>query len=169
MTNNKIEIIKADESLLPIIKDIAHRTWPSTFGHIITSAQINYMLEWMYSIPSLKEQVYEKGHIFLLAKLNGEYLGYASYELNYKESPKTKLHKIYILPDTQGKGIGKMLLEEVEFAAKKNANTSILLNVNRLNEAINFYEKIGFTIVETEDIDIGNGFLMQDHIMEKKL
>jgi diamine N-acetyltransferase len=169
MRQDKIEIVKADKSTLSIIQDIAYRTWPSTFGEIISMDQINYMLEWMYSIPSLKEQIEQKGHVFLLAKLNDEFLGYASYEINYRDSSKTKLHKIYILPDAQGKGIGKRLLEEVELIAKENQNMSVLLNVNRLNKAVAFYEKIGFKVIETEDIDIGNGFFMKDNVMEKKL
>jgi diamine N-acetyltransferase len=168
MHQNKIEIRIADEALLPIINDIAHRTWPSTFGAIISKQQLNYMLDWMYSIPSLKDQI-KNGHVFLLAKLNEEYLGYASYEVNYKGIPNTKLHKIYILPEAQGKGIGKTLLDEVELVARKNQNTSVLLNVNKHNKAVDFYEKIGFKVIGTEDIDIGNGFLMEDKIMEKKL
>ena len=46
---------------------------------------------------------------------------------------------------------------------------SLLLNVNRHNKAISFYKKYGFDIIAEEDIDIGNGYYMNDYVMEKKL
>ena len=46
---------------------------------------------------------------------------------------------------------------------------SMFLNVNRHNESsIAFYEKIGFRKVYTEDNDIGNGYFMNDYVMEAK-
>jgi ribosomal protein S18 acetylase RimI-like enzyme len=99
-----------------------------------------------------------------------EYLWvFASYEFNYKGEPKTKIHKIYILPETQGKGIGKKLLDYIVEKAKENRNTILSLNVNRYNSAYEFYVKIGFEKKGEEDINIGNGYLMEDYIMEKQL
>ena len=162
-----IEISIAREKDYPTIQAIAHETWYPTFGEILSKEQIAYMLEMMYSIQSIAEQVAQKGHVFLLAKEGETRLGYASYELNYKGTNKTKIHKIYILPSTQGKGVGKKLFEEIEKIAQENGNNTLSLNVNRQNKAIDFYEKIGFKKIGTEDIDIGNGFLMEDFIMEK--
>lgn len=127
------------------------------------------MLDWMYSIPSIKNQVEEKGHRFILVKKGEEYLGYASYEINYSALGSTKLHKIYVLPDSQGSGAGKALMDEVINRAKQANNKSLLLNVNRDNPAIGFYEKFGFRIIRSEDIDIGNGFYMNDYVMELSL
>jgi hypothetical protein len=41
--------------------------------------------------------------------------------------------------------------------------------VNRYNKAKDFYEKAGFKIIETVDIEIGNGFYMNDYVMELPL
>jgi ribosomal protein S18 acetylase RimI-like enzyme len=41
--------------------------------------------------------------------------------------------------------------------------------VNRRNKARNFYEKNGFYVIEEINLDIGNGYVMDDYIMEKKL
>jgi len=38
--------------------------------------------------------------------------------------------------------------------------------VNRYNKAKDFYEKAGFIIKETADIEIGGGFFMNDYVME---
>ena len=164
-----MEIIKADKSHFPVIRDIAMQTWPDTFAKILSKEQISYMLEMMYSIHSLEKQTEQDNHVFLLAEEDGEYFGYLSYELNYKNLSKTKIHKIYILPKSQGKGVGKLLINKVNEIALDAEQQILALNVNRDNKAVDFYKKIGFSIIGTEDIDIGNNFLMEDYIMEKSL
>jgi len=164
-----IQITTATHQDYSLIQQIAHQTWPHTFGTILSPEQIAYMLEMMYSIPALTEQIEEKGYTFLLAKEEDIYLGFAAYELNYQGLPKTKLHKIYILPEAQGKGLGKLLINTVADIAKQNQNEVLSLNVNRNNPAIYFYEKLGFTKVAEEDIPIGQGYLMEDFVMEKDL
>lgn len=166
-----ITISEASEKDLPIIQDIAYKTWPSTFGEILSPKQISYMLNMMYNLDALKEQINEKKHVFLLAKdeTSQTYLGYVSYELNYKGAPLTKIHKIYLLPASQGKGVGRLLIDKVAERAIQQANNRLGLNVNRYNKAIQFYERMDFVVVGREDIDIGDGFLMEDFIMEKPL
>ena len=43
------------------------------------------------------------------------------------------------------------------------------LNVNRHNDAFHFYTKLGFSISKEEDNDIGEGYFMNDYVMEKVL
>lgn len=151
------------------VQSIAHRTWPSTFANILSHEQIEYMLNWMYSLEMLESQ-FEKDHTFLLADLNGEELGFAGFELNVTEGPKAKLHKIYLLPTAQGMGMGKALIFEVTERAKAAGQKSLLLNVNKYNQkAIDFYIKIGFQEIYEEVIDIGNGYIMDDVVMELML
>ncbi|MBC8985346.1 GNAT family N-acetyltransferase [Pedobacter sp. N36a] len=164
-----LNIYTATKNDFPVIQKIANETWPATFGAILSPKQISYMLEMMYSTAALTEQVTEKGHHFLLVKDVANDLGYASYELNYKGLPKTKIHKIYLLPEAQGKGVGKLLMNTITAIAKDNQNTALSLNVNRDNSAFQFYKNVGFELVGEENIDIGDGFLMEDYIMEKKL
>ncbi|WP_020607620.1 GNAT family N-acetyltransferase [Spirosoma spitsbergense] len=166
-----ISITPATEAQLSIVQTIAHQTWPTTFAAILSPEQIDYMLEMMYSTDSLKTQMDGKNHVFLLAQErdNGNYLGFLSYELNYRGVPKTKIHKIYLLPASQGKGVGKQLIEAVTELAKAKQNNTLSLNVNRHNKAILFYERLGFRHVANETIDIGNGFIMDDYVMEKSL
>ncbi|MCS4432972.1 GNAT family N-acetyltransferase [Aquiflexum gelatinilyticum] len=165
-----IEINEASEKQLSIVQKIAHQTWPVTFSNILTPDQIKFMLSWMYDLKALEQQVNEKGHVFLLAKEDGDFLGFASYEVHCKNDTKTKIHKIYILPGTQGKGIGKKLINHIRDIALMNGDKFLYLNVNRFNEsAISFYKHIGFYEAYREVIDIGNGFVMDDIVMEMKL
>lgn len=159
------KIIEADEELYPVINSIAHRTWPHTFGNILTETQIAYMLDWMYSVPSIREQIEKKGHHFILLQKDDEFIGYASYELNFDKTGNTKLHKIYVLPEQQGTGAGKILMDDVIKRTLEAENKNLLLNVNRENPTLGFYLKKGFEIIKEEDIDIGNGYFMNDYVM----
>lgn len=153
---------------LNAIQKIANETWPSAFGAILSREQIEYMLEMMYSSVSLEEQI-NKGHHFLIVKEENDDLAFASYELHYNGLPKTKIHKIYTLPTAQNKGIGKLLMNAIIEKAKENQDTTLTLNVNRYNTAYEFYKRLGFEQVGEENIDIGQGYLMEDFIMEKVL
>jgi ribosomal protein S18 acetylase RimI-like enzyme len=81
----------------------------------------------------------------------------------------TRLHKIYLLPETQGKGLGKLLLDKIMALAKENHSDTLSLNVNRFNKAVAFYKKIGFEIIQEIDVELEFGYLMEDFIMVKKL
>ncbi|ESU26409.1 GNAT family acetyltransferase [Flavobacterium limnosediminis JC2902] len=163
-----MQVLHADKDQLHIVRDLAYKIWPEAYEEILSEAQLDYMLENFYAIPALEEQM-EKGHVFLLAEENDVYYGFASYEINCNNTGKTKLHKIYVLPETQGKGLGKLLLSEVEKAALNDGNSHLFLNVNRYNSAQEFYKRLGFVIVHEEDIEIGRGYLMEDFVMEKPL
>ena len=166
-----IEIITATVAQLPNIKDLALKIWPSTYGEILSKKQLDFMLDKFYDLKYLENLMLVQNQVFLLISQNDTFLGFCAYELNAtnsaKDISKTKLHKLYVLPETQGKGLGKLLLKEVEKAAVLNNNTAVILNVNRYNKAVQFYNKQDYKIIETVDIEIGNGYLMEDYIMEK--
>ncbi|WP_300570914.1 GNAT family N-acetyltransferase [Flavobacterium sp.] len=162
-------ITVATKEQLPIVRDLAYKIWPDTYGTILSEVQLDFMLDKFYSIANLEEQMLEKNQVFMLIQNEEKYLGFCAYELNIDNSNKTKLHKIYVLPETQGTGVGKLLLEKVEEIAKNAGDSHLILNVNRFNKAQEFYKYKGFLITEEVDIEIGHGYLMEDYIMEKQL
>lgn len=164
-----ISITRATENGIPFIQHIANNTWPETFGNILSPEQITYMLNMMYNTKALQQQMNQLGHVFLLAKYEEQTVGFASYQLHYKGEPSVKLHKIYVLPELQGKKIGKCLIDKVVSIGRAAAQKYLYLNVNRDNNAIGFYERYGFSVIGTEDIDIGNGYFMNDAIMRMPL
>jgi GNAT superfamily N-acetyltransferase len=168
INSHMLKIYPALPHHYPTIQQIATITWYPTYGHILTQAQTDFMLEWMYSLDSIKEQVEIKGNKFLIVELDDRIVGFAAYELNYQDI-KTRIHKLYVLPELHGKGIGLKLIEYISELTTSNSHNILNLNVNRFNKAVGFYNKIGFQIVGEEDIDIGRGYLMEDYIMEKVL
>lgn len=162
-----IHLEKITKNQLPIIKDLAYAIWPSTYGEILSSEQLNYMLDNFYSIENLENQM-DKGQVFELLFEDSNIVGFVAYELNCNETGLLKTHKIYLLPETQGKGFGKFMIDEVIIIAKSNNQKGVFLNVNKYNKAKFFYEKLGFTITKDEVIDIGNNYIMDDYQMELK-
>ena len=159
---------KAKEQDIEIISDLAERIWPQTYSEYISEEQLRYMLDLMYNKGELLAQL-QKGYHFLIAAEDGNDVGFACISVIDPESQTYKLHKLYVLPEMHGKGVGKILINEVKNIAQRNSGKFLQLNVNKNNKAKIFYEKIGFTIKETVKIDIGNGFFMDDYIMDLKL
>jgi GNAT superfamily N-acetyltransferase len=153
---------------LPAIRSIAHTAWPVAYASILSPAQLAYMLERMYSEAALHEQIATLGHRFLLAERNGEAIGFAGYA--HEHTPgRTRLHKLYVLPQMKGGGVGHALLEAVLNASQAAGDQAVELNVNKYNPAKDFYRRHGFTIERDEVIDIGAGYVMDDHVMVKEL
>lgn len=163
------KVLANDITKFQIIRTIAQETWPIAYGEILSTSQLEYMFDMMYSTSSLLEQASKKNLQFILARKGNDYLGFASYEIDIDKTNKTKIHKIYILPETQGKGIGKKLVDYIAVEAMYQKNTAVILNVNKYNKALHFYLKLGFSNVKEEVIDIGNGYVMDDYVMEKML
>jgi ribosomal protein S18 acetylase RimI-like enzyme len=162
-----LRLLAKDELLL--IQKIAQHTWPSTFAGILSIEQIDYMLNWMYDLQLLESQM-DKGHGFLVAEEDGAAIGFAGYELNHLAGSLSKLHKLYLLPSSQGKGVGKALLLEVVKRAREAGQKSLVLNVNKQNKkAIDFYRVLGFVTIRQEVNDIGSGYVMDDDVMELSL
>ncbi|WP_353169036.1 GNAT family N-acetyltransferase [Flavobacterium sp.] len=162
-------MISCKKEQLPKVRDLAYAIWPSTYGDILSNAQLVYMLDVFYSIANLEKQM-DEGQVFELFFEDTNVIGFVAYELNCNFEnlgrPLTKIHKIYLLPETQGKGFGKFMIDEIVKIAKSNNQEGIYLNVNKYNRAKFFYEKLGFVISKEEVIDIGNGYVMDDYVME---
>lgn len=156
------------DNQLSIVRDLAFKIWPNAYGQILSSEQLEYMLNKFYSIDALVQQL-QKGQCFFIIEDNSEAIGFLAYEINCNASNQLKIHKIYVLDAYQGKGVGRLLIDFAIETAKRKQQKGVFLNVNKFNKAQFFYEKLGFTIVKDEVIDIGNNFVMDDYVMELPL
>ncbi len=164
-----ITIVPATIHDIKSVVNVAYKTWPSAYGQILSQNQMDYMLALFYSEENIKKSIIELGHHFIVAKEEDGVVGFASFELNFNDEKVTKIHKLYLLPETQGKRIGQKLMDYICFLSLEKKMKKMLLNVNRYNKALGFYQKMGFSIICEEDIDIGQDYLMEDFVMEKKL
>lgn len=152
---------------VPAIASLAKTTWRDAYSGIISSGQIDYMLAQRYDHRRLRAETGDPQKWLYQACLDGVLAGFASCEI-YKG--EFKLDKLYIHPDMQRKGIGAALAEHAAVLAREQGFTSMILAVNKQNEqAIRAYTQYGFRIRDEVVADIGNGFVMDDYIMEKTL
>jgi GNAT superfamily N-acetyltransferase len=165
-----IRLAQPDE--LPILENLARQIWPATYADIISQEQIDYMLNWMYSCETLQKQRAE-GHEFYILALDGHDIGFIALEWVHEAHAvfkrQLKINKLYVLTDFQGKGAGRDLVEKATERALATACEAIFLQVNKANQAKNFYLQLGFQVREEAIFDIGNGFVMDDYIMEVQL
>lgn len=159
-------IQKTGEEGIPLIRELTFQVWPQTYAGILSPQQIGYMLEMMYSPGSLQQQMAEGAQFIILYEENTP-VGFASYQ--QLEQAIYKLHKIYVLPSQQGKGSGKYIIEWIEAEIRPLGAQFLQLQVNKYNKARSFYEKLGFTVVKAIVIDIGEGYFMDDYLMQKAL
>lgn len=161
--SNAITLKQASTQDIPQITKLADIIWNQHYTSIIGTDQINYMLDMMYSYPSLTEQMNLKGNVFYLIHEGEKCIGFISVSKTENTSRSYFIHKYYLLQELAGKGAGTSafialikLLNPEEFR----------LTVNRQNfKSINFYFKNGFKIEQVADFDIGNGYVMNDFVM----
>ena len=163
-----ISIRKTSPPDFPIIQSIAYQTWPETYGQILSKAQLNFMLDKFYALDFLKLNS-DNNQLFYIIEENQKPIGFIGIEHNFEGKLITKIHKLYVLPNNQGKGIGKLIISFIADLAKKSQSECLILNVNRFNKATIFYQKTGFKIIQEVNIEIGNGYLMEDFVMEKQI
>ncbi|MDX9750639.1 MAG: GNAT family N-acetyltransferase [Flavobacteriales bacterium] len=154
---------------VPAIRRIALLTWPAAYRpHILGPAQLAYMLELFYAEDVLRAAIATGRERFLITGDAGAPSGFASYTPRHAPGT-THLHKLYVLPAAQGGGAGRILLQRVKEEALRSGDRALELNVNKHNPAIGFYRRHGFRIVRSETNDIGQGFVMDDHVMRADL
>jgi GNAT superfamily N-acetyltransferase len=161
-----VEVRVVSEEDLWQVRDLAFQIFPETYQDIVESRQIDYMMDLIYSPEALVFQL-DSGQNFLMVYSEEIPVGYASYT-RLNEEGDFKLNKIYLENRLQGKGLGRWLLNDVISRVKSEGARALQLNVNRHNKARKFYEKMGFSILKEDLIDIGNGYFMDDYVMEMK-
>ncbi len=155
---------KAKENELEVISVLASQIWWQHYPGIISEDQIKYMLEKIYSVSALKRQMKE-GQEFHLLNIDGKTLAFAGIS---GTDNNFFLHKLYSLQAVEYRRLGSILLNYLLLYYPHMR--SLELRVNRNNgKAISFYLKNDFKIKGSHELEIGNGFLMEDYLMIKTI
>jgi len=168
MDQLKSSVAPANEADLPAISKLAGVIWRACYPGIITHEQIDYMLARMYALDTMREEIRCQRIRYDLLLVDGKPGGFASYGPT-SEPGLMKLHKLYLLPVLQGRGLGSRLLQHVEREVHAAGAHRLVLSVNKRNaRAIATYQRNGFVIAESVVTNIGGGFVMDDCIMAKE-
>lgn|SRR5690606_22607248 len=157
-------IVQAIPADAYIIRQIAYPTWKHTYPTILSQAQIDYMLEVLYSEEVLRHNLMDPSRFTLILYEADQPAAFAEAGEHPAELDAIRLHKLYIHPTFQKKGYGKLLIDAVSQRALENNLRAIELNVNRYNPAVEFYKHLGFREIREEDIPIGP-YWMNDYVM----
>ena len=146
-------------SLVPVAEEI----WREHYISIIGEEQVEYMLEKFLSADALVEQI-NSGYEYFLMSYDYTFAGFAAVK---EENGELFLSKLYVDKDFRKKGIGSYMFQKFIEICKLRELKKIWLTCNRNNtNSLEVYKKLGFTIVREEVADIGNGFVMDDYILE---
>ncbi len=166
---DEIVFRRAEIADIPVIQDLSSRIWREHYPGIITHAQIDYMLERMYSGDVIQDEMGNRGYQFVIVSSEGKPVGYISYRRE-DASHAVMLSKLYLLPSLHGRGIGTRMLQYVRDDASRMGAQKVYLFVNKSNvKAIRVYELSGFIKAQEVVTDIGGGFVMDDYRMELDL
>ncbi len=154
---------------IPLIQRMAEVVFRQTYARILSPEQMEYMMDWMYSDSSLRNQIEGEGKFFHIAFSAAAPAGYVSFEADGSTDDGRKLfhlQKLYVLPDYQHSGLGSRMFDFIKGLLSDNnpEGCRIELNVNRANPAVGFYEHIGMVCDRQGDFPIGKGFYMNDFI-----
>ena len=159
---------EASENDIPLIRTLAEKSWKSSYLEILSTEQIDYMLQNMYSAEEILCHLKNPKYHYFIIEDNAVPAGFIGFE-NHYEDKTTKLHRIYLLQHFKGKGLGKAALQFLKEKVSEASDNRIILNVNKNNAAQKVYESQGFTVFEEGIFDIGNGYVMDDYLMEYHL
>lgn len=151
------------------VAQIADETWHEHYNDILDADQIDYMVEKFQSIKAIVGQMVNEDYSYILLHTDGEDIGYVAIR-EEKMNKELFLSKIYILKKYRGKGFATQTFQYLEDFCKGKGYTKIWLTVNKYNlNSIKTYEKKGFKKIRTQVVEIGEGYVMDDYVMEKDL
>jgi len=162
---SEIIIREAQPGDIRSVSDLLIKTWQATYENIYTSDQIADINRRWHNEDTLLKQLNASNQLFLVAEQGSVIKGHLL--ARYLFDRTILLRRLYIMPDVQGKGIGKKLYQQMlkTFPDAK----SVRLEVEGQNlRALQFYRALGFVNVARTD-DCGGSSGIPALIMERLL
>ncbi len=164
-------IREATRDDIELLHTMADESFRNTYQDIVSSEQMEFMMDMMYSIANLRKQ-FDQGHIYyIMYDRQDNNVGYGSIEPHGEN--RYHLQKLYLATPYKGLGYGAILfghlLNEIKRLCGGGA-CRVELNVNKYNSATGFYHRQGMKIGEQGNYIIeGTDFIRPDLILYKEL
>ena len=169
--------VQDQELLAEVAGEIWNEYWPQHIGQ----AQTDYMVEQFQSLSAIQRQMAEEGYEYwFLTVPQGQsdspwtapdgrpIVGFTGGH----EEPETNryfISKIYLLASERGKHYASRVIQFYTALCVQRDLRAMYLTVNKGNQmGIRCYEAKGFKTIDAVETDIGQGFVMDDYIMEKQ-
>lgn len=149
------------------LTEVAKEIWFEHYFGIISVEQVGYMVEKYQSVAAITRQIVDEGYQYYLLVCGEVIIGYFGIR---DDAEKLFLSKLYLKKNFRGKGYFSEMLQYIESVAESKGHQYLYLTVNKHNDStVAVYKKKGFSISKEVVTDIGNGFVMDDYVMEKKI
>ena len=164
---------------VPLIRELAGRSWHAFYPGMISMPQIYYMLRQMYSPRKLLADMQEGAGYFIATWRNlpspdnrqptAENIGFLGYDPPQAGQP-LMLQRLYLVPAFQGRGLGAAILTWLESNARFLGHQEIRLRVNKHNHrALKAYRRAGYRPIDALIEPIGEGHVMDDYVLQRQL
>jgi len=159
---------------LPALQEISRSTYRATFAAQNTEANMNAYLDDAFNAEKLKNELLTEASSFYFAYENGRLAGYlklneSGAQTDVNDPSSIELERIYVIPDFQGQGVGRFLMNRAVTIARERNRTYLWLGVWEKNErALKFYRKNGFSPMGTHAFVMGTD-IQRDYLLRKDL
>ena len=165
----EIAIRPVTDGEIDALAAMADEIWHECFQELLSPAQIDYMVGLFQSAPAMRAQVAAGGYQYYFLLLGGERAGYMAIQPQ-PAADSLFLSKVYLKKAFRGKKITSAAFRFLEAYCREHSLHRIWLTVNKHNrQAIEVYRHQGFSVFDTQVADIGEGFVMDDYLFEKKI
>ena len=144
------------------VAGLAARIWPEYWTNKLKEGQTEYMVDKFQSFKAISQSISD-GYEYYILKSGYQDFGYTGI---HKEKDRMFISKIYFDKEYRGLGLSTKVFEMIREKALNEGLHKAYLTVKRDNPALEVYLHTGFVIIDSVDTDIGNGYEMNDYILE---
>lgn len=146
---------------------LANSIWHEYFPSILSESQIDYMVDKFQSFSAMQDQVKHQQYHYHKVYKNDELIGYIGLQ---NQPDRLFLSKLYLKNSARGRHYSSIMFDYVKEQAKKYCYSAIYLTCNKNNKhSLDVYEKFGFQWIDSIQTDIGQGYIMDDYLLEYRL
>lgn len=163
----EVQILEVAPEQVDELAALAKIIWTEHFTPIIGADQTAYMIEKFQSAPAMRAQMANDGYHYYFFICDGERAGYTGIR---RDDGALFLSKIYVRKEFRRRGIASRGIAFLTDLCRKEGLKKIWLTVNKHNDgSIACYKALDFVVSHPLVTDIGNGFVMDDYVMEKRV
>jgi ribosomal protein S18 acetylase RimI-like enzyme len=180
-TATKVIPLSSSLQLVPILKEqqeeiytLMRRIYPAAYARFWEDSGKRYVKQ-IYQSDNFQKEMDDPFSLFYTVKYEGKVVGILRLLQHHSiagtyGAQSTKLQRIYLAPEMQGKGIGKQLIQWCLDQFLQSPGDQIWLEAMRAQaSAVRFYKKMGFELVDTVEFseELVYPHLRSMYIMQK--
>ncbi len=145
------------ESHADQLRKLIHATINFSYGEVYPQLAVEFF-KTFHSGNKIRERC--RTGVVLIFEVEGIYVGTGALV-------NEKIEGVFVKPEFQGQGIGKMIMTELEKLAVCRGIKEVILHISLPSKK--FYQDLGYTILEECNKDVGQGENLKYWIAKKRI